>query len=312
MQLRIISEAGYGRTFSFDYQNASTDKRPRLLLLGKWRHPTTRNILLAGINLNYLTDEQLAEVRKNLKQIITPRNLKSRYWKGKQLLPDVFDDAYRTYDKDYVGSITKDTLKFWPSDAALEKAEKQAQDVEAKKKEVEAKKLGVPAAPAAPGAPAPAGAPTPGEPALGAPAVPGAKPVAPEPGAEPGPKPEATPKGELPGAKAPAAPAPAAGTPRQRRMAKAAPPKVAGAAPTAAPAPTAASTAPASTPVEPEAKPIQPAEAEPKTKATSAQKRKKQAQQIEKAIQRTEPQPKPEPPPEIGGAINMFKGPSPK
>lgn len=277
MQLRLISEAGYGRTYSFDYQNAQTDKRPRLLLLGKWRHPTTRNILLAGINLNYLSDDQLAAVRQNLKQIVQPRNLKSRYWKGKQLVPDVFEMAYRTYDKDYVGSITKDTLKFWPSDAALEKAEKQAQDAEAKKKEAETKKLAAPAAPGVPGAPTPPAAPVPGAETP----VPGAEPgavAAPAPAAEP-----TGPKGELPGPGTPA-PAPAttpAATPRQKRL-KQPKPKI----------------EPAQSPEQATVKP------------TSAQKRKKQAQQIEKAIQRTEPQPKPEPPPEIGGAVNMFRPPS--
>lgn len=276
MQLKLILEAGYGRTYSFDYQNAQTDKRPRLLLLGKWRHPTTRNILLAGINLNYLSDDQLAAVRKNLKAIIQPRNLKSRYWKGKQLVPDVFETAYRTYDKDYVGSITKDTLKFWPSDAALEKAEKQAQDAEAKKKEAEVKKGMAPAAaPAVPGAPGAPAAPAPEVAPGAAPGAPAA-PAAPE--APPAPAPEA-PKGELPGPGPKAPEAAAAPTPRQKRLTK------------------------------PKPK-IEPATAEPATvKPTSAQKRKKQAQQIEKAIQRTEPQPKPEPPPEIGGAVNMFHKP---
>ena len=295
MRLRIILEAGYGRTYSFDYQKAQTDKRPRLLLLGKWRHPTTRNILLAGINLNYLTDEQLANVRKNLKAIIQPRNLKSRYWKGKQLLPDVFDNAYRTYDKDYVGSITKDTLKYWPTDEALEKAEKEAQDAEAKKKEAELKKAAAPgvAAPPAPAAPAAPGVEPVKAPEVAAPAAP-AVPAAPTEPAAPAAPAE-------PAAPAPTEPAPAP-TSKQRRAKPAPAP-----AEPAAPAPAAAEPAAAPTPAEP-APPVEPPAEPPKPEPlTPAQKRKKQAQQIEKAIQRTKPQPKPEPPPEIGGAVSMFK-----
>lgn len=303
MRLKIISEAGYGRTYSFDYQNAQTDKRPRMLLLGKWRHPTTRNILLAGLNLNYLTDEQIARVRQNLKAIVQPRNLKSRYHKGTQLVPDVFKDAYRTYDKDYVGSITKDTLKFWPSDEALERADKEAQDAEAKKKEADIKKT---AAPAAPGVP---GAATPAAPAAAAPSMPGT-----EPGAVSGAAPEPTeiPKPDVAPAvgKEPAPKPDATKTPRQRRLAKQAKPvEPAPVEPTTAePAATEpAATTPAAAPAAP-AEPVKGAlPVEPKPKLTSAQKRKKQAQQIEKAIERTKPQPKPEPPPEIGPSINMFK-----
>lgn len=277
MRLLIISEAGYGRTYSFPYQRAQHDPRPRLLLLGKWRHPSTRNILLAGINLNYVDENQLAELRKSLKAILQTRNLKARYWKGMELLPDIFKNAYRTYDKDYVGSITKDTLKFWPSEAALDSYEKEAQDAEAKAKEKELKTTqpGVEPAPGAPVAPAP-------EASLEAP------PITPEvePGGPPDTPPE--PEGGVPAPKPPKGPAPK-GTPRQRRAQK----------------------APAE-PVEPTAKPAAeptvPVEPPEKKPMTSAQRRKKQAEQIKNAIERTKPEPKPEAPPEIGPALNMFKG----
>ena len=309
MQLRIISEAGYGRTYSFDYGHAKTDPRPRILLLGKYRHPSTRNILLGGINLNYLSDEQLGRIRKNLKAILQPRNLQGRYWKGVELVPDVFENYYRNYDKDYIGAITKDTLKFWPSDAALQAAEKQAQDDAAKQKEAELKKA--PAAPV-PGAPPTMPAATPGAPAPVEPAVPPGAP-APEPAVA---KPEAPPPKE-PAAKPAPAKAPEAKpkpTARQRRLVPKPAPKPAVPEPAApAPTPAAAPTAEPTKPTEPAGlapetpAPAEPAPVEPKPKLTSAQKRKKQAQQIEKAIQRTQPQPKPEPPPEIGGAVNLFK-----
>lgn len=284
MRLIIISEAGYGRTYSFGYrndQNSQTDKRPRLLLLGKWRHPSTRNILLAGINLNYLTDEQLAEIRKNLKAIIQPRNLKSRYWKGRQLLPDIFQNAYRTYDKDFVGSITKDTLKFWPSEEELNRSELQAQDAEAKKKESEAKKL----AKAQPGLEPEAPLGTPGDVSKPETALEPIKPAGPDveaevpiPIGEPGAETLETPE-------VPEAPEDTGETPRQRQQRKRMSRKV---------------------------RAPKPASAKPVTRPTSAQRRKKQAEQIKGAIERTKPQPKPVPPTEIRPALNMFKSDKPK
>jgi len=123
MKLYLITEADSGRIFNFDYNKFKTDPRPRLLLLGKWRHPSTKKTLLAGINLHYLDDNQIIDLRKQLPYILEPRNLKSRYWRGREVLPDIFNDSYRTYDRNEVGTITKDTLKFYKSPEELEKAE---------------------------------------------------------------------------------------------------------------------------------------------------------------------------------------------
>jgi hypothetical protein len=191
MQLQLLIEAGYGRVYKFDYEKAKTDPKPRMLLLGKWRHPDTRNVLLAGVNLNYLDDEQVAQLRQVLPQILAPRNLKSRYWKGRDLAPEIFEKSYRTYDRDWVGSVTRDTLKYYPTPEELEKAE-------APKPKVPPVEPKVPAAPPeAPPEAAPAVAPPEAvAPAEAPPAdVPEVPPAAPE---APPAAPEAPPAAEVP------------------------------------------------------------------------------------------------------------------
>lgn len=117
----LLLEAGYGRTFKFDYPFFNVDKTPKVLVLGRWRHPNTRNVLVCGINLNYLTDEEIEALRKNLGTILAQPNLKQRYRTGAELLPDIFKTAYRTYKNDAVINVTKDTLRKWPSAQAAEK-----------------------------------------------------------------------------------------------------------------------------------------------------------------------------------------------
>ena len=121
MRLHLLTE-GYGRVYGFGYDKFKEDPRPKMLLLGKWRHPNTRNILLGGINLNYLSDDQVIELRKALPAILRNKNLKARFRQGKKLLPDIFGEAYRTYDRDWVGQVTRDTLKFYPSTDELDQA----------------------------------------------------------------------------------------------------------------------------------------------------------------------------------------------
>ena len=113
---------GYGRTHGFRYDNFDVDPRPSVLLLGRWRHPRTRNNLVGGINLNYLSDEEIETVRRSLTDILrSGRQLKSRYWAGKELIPDIFDKAYRTYDSKYVHAVTPGTLRIWSKTAEREK-----------------------------------------------------------------------------------------------------------------------------------------------------------------------------------------------
>ena len=117
----IITE-GYGRVLNYNYDNFKVDPRPKVLLLGRWRHPRTRNNLVAGINLNYLSDEQKLRLRQALPEILKSRNLRRRYWKGREVLPDIFNDLYRTYDARYVHAVTPATLRFWKPEAEKKKA----------------------------------------------------------------------------------------------------------------------------------------------------------------------------------------------
>lgn len=308
MDLKAITE-GYGRTYEFPYEKFNTDPRPRLLLLGKYRHPSTRNILLGGINLNYLNDDQLKSLRQNLKTILQPKNLQLRYWRGRRLLPDIFnsDGAYRTYDVDYVGSVTKDTLTFWPSVGELEKAEKATKDQEMQKYDQEMRtthKIGRQVKPTLT-APEPEAAPEPpdvvttepvsAKPQMAPPAeIELARPeteVAPEPTPETG-RPEA----ESPVAQKSTQASPA-GTPQEQPEMEAPPTRglvrggpggeKEGAGAGAIEAPTSS----------------------PKSqKLTSAQRRRQQAEQIKKAIDASKAKKqKPEPPDELKGVMGLFK-----
>lgn len=303
MHLNTITE-GYGRTNEFPYEKFGTDPRPRVLLLGKYRHPTTRNILVGGINLNYLDDEELGQLRQNLKSILQPKNLQLRYWRGRRLLPDIFNSAYRQYDVDYIGAVTKDTLTFWPSTGELEKAERAAKekDMQQYDKEMRTKhKIGrirpTLAEPEPEPTPTPGDVlttepePTPGKPGVAEPReVELARPeteVTPEPAPEVGKQQEQepiVPQGPTQtGAEGPAAQQPEVETPTAR-------PVVRGGAGREAQGRGAAAA--------PKAK-----------KLTSAQRRRQQAEQIKKALEasRQQQKKKPEPPDELKGVMGMFR-----
>jgi hypothetical protein len=109
--VRLICD-GYGRTWDFDYPNANVDPSPSIWRLGDFVHPSTGNTLTAGINQNYLNPEQKERLSYYAPQILKSRNLKQRYWTGRKLLPDIFNEFYRTYRKDYIDSIEQGTLKF--------------------------------------------------------------------------------------------------------------------------------------------------------------------------------------------------------
>lgn len=108
----FVFHEGYGRRNKFDYQNANVDPSPDVWKLGTFIHPTTGNNLLAGINLNYLDNEQTERLKYYAPEILKDKNLKTRYWTGRKLLPDIFTDAYRTYDQQYIDSLEPDSLKF--------------------------------------------------------------------------------------------------------------------------------------------------------------------------------------------------------
>ena len=109
--IKLICD-GYGRINTMDYSTWKTDPNPNVLVLGSFIHPTTRNNLMAGINLNYLTKRQVDTLRYYLPEILKNKNLYIRYWTGVRLLPDVFRSFYRYYNKDNITSKTGSTLRF--------------------------------------------------------------------------------------------------------------------------------------------------------------------------------------------------------
>lgn len=105
---------GYGRVVNMDYSHFNVDPRPDVLSLGKWRNHLG-NLLVCGINLHYLSDDEILRVRKALPQILSDRNLRRRVRALRSALPDVFNKSYRTYRADRANIITKGTLKFYTS-----------------------------------------------------------------------------------------------------------------------------------------------------------------------------------------------------
>ena len=118
---------GWARRLNFSYDNWHVDPTPNILKLGEYIHPTTGNTLVAGINLNYLTPQQVLQVREFLPSILQNRHLKLRYWKGMEILPDIFDNFYRTYDRKYINVVEPGTLRFL-SPTEVQKLGKQKED----------------------------------------------------------------------------------------------------------------------------------------------------------------------------------------
>lgn len=118
---RQVQNEGYGRIFQVKYPNYAQDPSPRILALGFWDHPTTGNRLLGGLNLNYLDEDEIEEVREALPLILRRKELPVRYRVGRRLLPDIFAHAYRTYRADFIRSISPDSLKFG-TDRDIQKA----------------------------------------------------------------------------------------------------------------------------------------------------------------------------------------------
>lgn len=106
----IIVEAGEGPRWRFNYDRYRVDPRPDILLLGAYRHPSTNNDLVGGINLHYLSTSQRNALARVLPQIMAARDLYSRYWTGRRLIPDVFQRFYRTYNADHIRGVQRDTM----------------------------------------------------------------------------------------------------------------------------------------------------------------------------------------------------------
>jgi hypothetical protein len=86
---------------------------PVVLYLGTWNRELKSGKtkkFWCGIDMNRLDYEQLASLQQSLPEILKTKNLKARYWKGKELVPDIFVPYYRTYFVGNVGSVIKGRL----------------------------------------------------------------------------------------------------------------------------------------------------------------------------------------------------------
>ena len=115
---RLILEFDMGDkdspVINFDYANGN-DPRPKLLWLGDYHNPNTDNELVGGINMHYIeADENLMVQLRSVVPKLTlgkvlannPNILKSNANTLENAAYDVFDIAYRTYNKKYVDGET--------------------------------------------------------------------------------------------------------------------------------------------------------------------------------------------------------------
>jgi len=106
-----ILENGEGPRWKFRYDNWAHDPSPDILLLGAYQHPNTGNNLVGGINLHYLQPKQRDKLAKHLPQIMSAGdNLQARYRAGEFLVPEVFQNYYRTYNATYIRGVQRDTM----------------------------------------------------------------------------------------------------------------------------------------------------------------------------------------------------------
>lgn len=106
----IINEDGEGPLWKFNYGKYGQDPVPQVLVLGSYRNPQTGNLLIGGINTNYLNNRQKERLRVVLPTLMQAKNLYYRYHTGLNLLPDIFDSFYRTYDPNYIRAVDKSIL----------------------------------------------------------------------------------------------------------------------------------------------------------------------------------------------------------
>lgn len=112
VQYRTLTEES-AETVTFDYPNYNLDPRPTVLVLGQWDKEDGKT-LIGGLNVNYMTSAELERVSDVLPDILKAGNLKARYWAGRKLLPDIFGQFYRTYNKEYVNGAAAGEIKQAP------------------------------------------------------------------------------------------------------------------------------------------------------------------------------------------------------
>ena len=112
--------------------NEPHDPTPHVIIFGLFEHFNTHNILVCGLNLNYMNRNQKKRFALYAKEIIEgspdekqgggKRTLQDIWEAGKRLMPDVFGGgpyrstrgAYRTYRKDRMDAIiNKSDLPKW-------------------------------------------------------------------------------------------------------------------------------------------------------------------------------------------------------
>ena len=108
---RALLEAGAPR-MQFQYDRGRSDTPPDVLVLGDYTFNNGTDVI-GGINLHYLTPDQIKQLRKLLPRIMGGRDLQDRYWNGRRLLPDVFNSYYRTYNTNYIRAVQPDELETW-------------------------------------------------------------------------------------------------------------------------------------------------------------------------------------------------------
>ncbi len=103
----LFSEDGEAPRWSFNYDSSRNDPSPDILVLGAYTHPSSGNNLVGGVNLNYLDKAARDDLARVLPQLMQGSNLYQRYHLGKQLLPGVFDNFYRTYKAQNIRGINQ-------------------------------------------------------------------------------------------------------------------------------------------------------------------------------------------------------------
>lgn len=100
----ICENSGSTERFNYLDRKGETSK-PTILYLGTWNRKLKSGITrdyVCGINLNYLDQQKLVALRRNLDKILKPTTLKGKYNVGNELLPHIFNGknaSYRTYDE---------------------------------------------------------------------------------------------------------------------------------------------------------------------------------------------------------------------
>lgn len=105
-----ILEDGEAPRWRFLYDKWRHDPRPDILLLGSFRHPSTGNNLVGGINLHYLDQEQVDDLARSLPVIMRGNSLYARYREGRRALPEIFNNFYRTYNASFIRGVTRDIM----------------------------------------------------------------------------------------------------------------------------------------------------------------------------------------------------------